>query len=353
MSHVHRVGLDIGFGQTKAVSDTGAHVVFPTAVAPRREHAVDLGDYQGVGAAPSGYATRDGTVCDVGETALGRALPTRSADFLLRYAPVLAAHACERLGGPPPTELCVGLPLAYYTQYREQYTEVLSEFSVNGSPCRPRVWCIPQGVGVLVDWLYDETGRPHADRADATGLILDIGFNTIDAVAFSRGTVDAGETHMFDHAGVSKIVSNLTAYIQREFGYRPSQQKAHEIFLEQTLKLNGERHTLQHAIKRLVDSYFEEFFFLLEDTWGARLHEYDYLLIAGGGAHHVVQYIPQRFAGQVVYMRPAPEFSNARGFLKTLLKPRQRASASRTNGRTRSARGKPSASVAAEEVSHA
>jgi hypothetical protein len=215
----------------------------------------------------------------------------------------------------------VGLDVNHFSrhEHRERLERALSSFRVNSEEHRQRVWVVPQGAGVLVDWLKTSTGaRRDAAETDGDGLILDIGFHTVDAVAFSNRAIDREATHCFEQAGISRIIQELRSLLQRDFGYLPAFQKAKEIFLAQGMSLHGQEHGLRDQIARLTDGYFDDLLLTVQDQWGKRLAEYRWLILAGGGAYPIQRYLAGKFPRQIVYM-PDPEFSNARGFLKILL----------------------------------
>jgi len=170
------IGLDIGYGYTKAVT---AHqtVVFPSAVGTAEEvhfafHAApEPFHFQGLDYFVGKPAIRQSRVLfsDVADASW------IETDAYL----VLAAYALHLLGSPEPAQvtLVTGLPLAQATPAAK--SRVIERLRVLAD----KVTVVPQAFGALFDTLLDDAGRLRPERSSLTeGRIgvVDFGYYTTD-----------------------------------------------------------------------------------------------------------------------------------------------------------------------------
>lgn len=155
-----KIGIDIGYGFTKAVNEAGERVIFPSLVAPAgydvlggvfsqtQEYRVTIASGSQKADLLVGEAARHSFVVS---QALNKEKPPELHDPLLLTAIGLLGHKDSEIS------LGVGLPLAYYASQKEDLKNRLSKLSlcvaVNGSELyikNPEVQVIPQGAGVLL-----------------------------------------------------------------------------------------------------------------------------------------------------------------------------------------------------------
>ena len=304
------LGLDIGFGDVKGVHAEGVFRM-PTAVAHAKSGLLELGEFAG----NEEEFVFGGKAFHVGEKAVEKALSTRSFDFLKKYAPLLAYKAVKD-SGKKFTRLAVGLPLAWYTpQNRKFFASALKKFEINGETLSfERVDVYPQGVGILMDYRFGVDGKELSGTA-IDGLVVDVGFNTVDVVAFSQGAAAKADSAMFERAGVSRIAQDLILAVQADCGLNLSEQEAKKVLMDGKIRVYGAEKNLSVTIEAIAENYVEWLLDLLVSRWEDKLQRSCKLIIAGGGAHFLAGSIPQRYAG-IVHVPDQPEFANARGFYK-------------------------------------
>lgn len=307
------MGLDIGFGDIKGVHEGGI-VRMPTAVAHAKSGLLELGEFAG----NEEEFVFGGKAYHLGEKALEKALPTRSFDFLKKYAPLLAYKAVKE-SGDKITRLAVGLPLAWYTpQNRKLFASSLKKIEVNGETLEfEGVDVYPQGVGILMDWRFGPDGREQKETS-IDGLVVDVGFNTVDVVAFSQGAAVKSDSAMFERSGVSRISQDLIQALQAECGVNLSEQEAKKALLDGKTRVYGAEKDLAVTIEAIAEDYVEWLLDLLVSRWEEKLQRSGKLIIAGGGAHYLAGAVPRRYGG-IVHVPELPEFANARGFYKASL----------------------------------
>jgi hypothetical protein len=314
------IGIDIGFGDVKAVTDD-TRIKFPTAVAYAKKGIADIGEEEEYEFMGRKYL--------LGERALFSldVFPTREVEFLLKYAPLLLYRSLKWLDSDsftPVEQIAIGLPLAYHHR-RFEFGNSVRRVMVNGEIMEfQRVEVFPQGVGILLDYRLNQEGE-ELEETRQNLLILDIGFNTVDVVVAERGRAVRDECGMLERSGVSRICQDLSNHLQRETTINLTEQEAKDVLLQRKLKVYGQEKELSETIRTLTENYMDWIFQNLKSRWGERLKRVDKLIIAGGGAYYVRDYLPEIYEAQTV-IPELPEFANARGFLKGMkLKIRQEA----------------------------
>ncbi|KUK10387.1 MAG: hypothetical protein XD50_1358 [Clostridia bacterium 41_269] len=184
------ISIDVGYGYTKAVSENGEKISFPSVTAPLGVNRLE-GMYNGV----IDYRVRIANEGRVNEALIGRAAlmsnscrafvgrqekPEDMHDALLLTAAYLLSNGSNN----PDIILAAGLPLSYYKNQKNKLRERLSNLSacvmVNGGQEKyisfKGVSIFPQGTGVLA--ALDEI--PEKGRIG----VLDIGTYTTDYLLF-------------------------------------------------------------------------------------------------------------------------------------------------------------------------
>lgn len=185
------ISVDVGYGYTKAVSDAGTRVSFPSATAPgavdpmegmegiferRTDYSVRITDLNGSIERQVGQAALQSIAC---RTFIAREeKPSDMHDILVLTAAYLVSD------NGMDTSLAVGLPLSYYKAQKNVLKERLETLnawvSVNGKKEKyvrfKNVKVFPQGTGALVAF----------GTVPEKGIIglLDIGTYTTDYLLF-------------------------------------------------------------------------------------------------------------------------------------------------------------------------
>jgi hypothetical protein len=303
-------GADIGFGDFKGIisGTEQMNIKFPTAVAYVRKSITDIGE-------ASETYTYQGRDYLVGQEAIFNAFSTRSLEFLLKYAPLLLYKAFKDF--KEVSHIAVGLPVGFYTaENRKALSEALRSFEVNGDKKQFHVEVFPQGVGILIDYRYDHSGQEIKDT-DTDGVIVDLGHFTIDVVPFERGVAVRDGSGMLEGEGISKACDELAAHIQAETKVRLNEQETKEVFLNGKLPIYGKERDFSTVIRNIVEGYIEEVLHAISSRWERRIQRANKMILAGGGAYYLEQYIPERYK-DLICIPDDPEFANARGFLKGL-----------------------------------
>lgn len=304
------LGLDIGFGDVKAVGENDVKIKIPTAVAYAGEDALDLDKFS-----PSHREyVYSGRKYVIGEAAVSRAFSTRSFDFLKRYAPLLAYMAIEELPSSP-TSMAIGLPLGYYTSGHEKdFASAMRKIVVDGRALEMDVEVYPQGLGAFFDYCLDENGDER-EGTDISGLVINVGFNTVDVIAFENGSAIKADSGMIERAGISRPAQELARVLQAETTINLTEQEAKNALMKGRLSVYGYEKDLTENIRKVVEDYADWLMSVITSRWEDRVQRADRLILAGGGAYYLKTYIPAKYR-RLLFVPEEPEFSNARGFFK-------------------------------------
>ena len=306
------LGLDIGFGDVKAVAEDGRKLKIPTAVAYVGEGVCDLGELS----CDHREYLYMGRKYVVGEAAISRAFSTRSLEFLRKYSPLLACRVIEELQFDV-SSLAFGLPMAYYTSKNKSYfLSSMRKIEAPGRTIKLDAEVFPQGVGALLDYRLSDNGR-EKDGTATSGLVLDVGFNTVDVVAFENGSAVKVDSGMLERAGISKVTQELANTLQSETTINLTEQEAKDTLLKGRLTVYGYEKDLGEIIRETTERYVEWLFSVVASRWEDRLQRAGILILSGGGAYYLKTYVPARYR-KVLFIPEEPEFANARGFLKAL-----------------------------------
>jgi plasmid segregation protein ParM len=310
MMEVKMLGIDVGFGDVKVVwieEGNFKYLKVPTAV----KYAPESSDF----AQDASLYTFNSRDYIVGESAVYGAFSTRSFDFLKRYTGLFVNHVLKTLGFNENT-IGVGLPLTWYS-LKDEFLKELCQTVVDGQKLDINPTLFPQAVGILLDYRLDITGQTKNDTGK-NGIIMDIGFNTVDVLCFENGTAVRSDSSTLDKFGISKIINELTDSIQRKYTVSLSEQEGKEVFRNGYITIYGHKQDISEQIRNITEKYFDELMHKIHSGWESRLQRADVLILAGGGAICLKDYLPSNYS-KLIHMPEQPEFSNARGYLKGLI----------------------------------
>jgi len=286
------IGLDVGFGHTKVVSD-GRKLKFPTWIAFPSRSAISEAEEVKVGS--------ESMV--VGEDAKyePRRVEISSISTLIRYAPYFLKYVINRLGEEPKMVVS-GLPPAHKDK-REDYKEALRSVLKSGE-----VEVILQGMGILKD---------VEDKLGEDALIIDVGFNTVDYLLVVRH----GEKWRYrkgntiEEHGVLRAVEAFRENIPDELGYvkNLSLSRLIEVFEKGEITIQGMKKRLPDIKEIAVREFTNALISRLISEIGNALYEVETIVIAGGGANLIDRNLIEHTN---VIIPEEPEFSNARGYHK-------------------------------------
>jgi hypothetical protein len=288
------IGIDIGFGQVKVVSDERAFK-FPSQIAQFLEG--ELSDVPAV--------EHNGMWYVVGEeaTVFRHKLSISTVELLIRYSPVLLKRALMDIGQSEEYFVVSGLP-PRFRHMGEEFSKALQ--TVEGVS---KVLIVPQGAGVLED--VKEYLRTYGGA-----LILDIGFNTVDYLSVrvkgSEFVKERGGT--IEGLGVKSAVEIFRSLLPAEVGFLRNEPYVFLVpyFAKGRLTLAGKEFFLQEEKEKASKLWTEQIYLRLQEEIGELIKSKPVFVIAGGGAYFLDRSLFER----EVYIPVEPDFSNARGYYK-------------------------------------
>jgi len=175
---------------------------------------------------------------------------------------------------------------------------------------------IQPGFGALFDYRLGNDGEER-DRTAINGLVIDVGFNTVDVIAFENGSAIKADSGMLERAGISRPSQELARVLQAETTINLTEQEAKEALSRGKLSVYGYEKDLSEIIRTVIEDYADWLMSVITSRWEDRVQRADRLIFAGGGAYYLKPYIPAKYR-KVLFVPDEPEYSNARGFFKAL-----------------------------------
>jgi len=209
------IGVDTGYSATKLYTEhEGKHriMIFPSVTGPA-EFSDDFLDLDGESDFIASLSSRPGRVLNFGETAVrlnrGGEATTDREEFTKAYNPALTLAGLARFitekGLPAPETLVVGLPVNFFSAYRQILTDSLSgeqEVTLYHRDGRVKdkvkfkvdnILVLPQGYGSYLSWALDEKAAKIPERMKPTAVI-DGGEKTLDIIAAEGRYLDSFST---------------------------------------------------------------------------------------------------------------------------------------------------------------
>lgn len=337
-----RIAVDIGFGFIKVMSENGAKESFPSVIAKRSENSL-----KGiVGGAGDDYSVvyweidKDGEKqnekrCYVGDAAMtngGTRKWEDKSDFNVEEMKIFISTAVTLVNPKnEPVDICVGLPMSYYLQKKEELEEVLKSINAKtaitgiarvGEIKFNSVFCFPQGAGAYYAAIFDIEGKiKDYNLATSSVGVIDIGYRTVDYLVMGKGrkgiSIIDGLSGSLEEDGMNKVFQN----IQKSVSELSNVQ--HEISLldiEKAIlwfgsKLDYRRETINIANieEEAYREHAENIASKIKIKWGSEGELLTTILISGGGGESLFQTLKEKF--EQAELQENCSFANCEGYL--------------------------------------
>jgi plasmid segregation protein ParM len=326
------IGIDIGYGYTKAVGDNGKKVMFPSLVS--RGYDRRLADIWGGSKDPLDLLhikIVDGT--DYGEYFVGKlAEKQTSAAFVLAdnklnmddTRVLLATGLALVSADDTPVSIVTGLPLEQYVHQRTQFSQMLKGYKavltfINDGTSRvvevSDAIIFPQAAGAIYSVIMDDPDKYLLENS-YVGLI-DIGYKTTDFVAFSvndtfslevelSGTIDIGMSKVLE--AVDKLYTQKTGGSKLDtVDLLNLSRKGRIFYMNDYLDITDDLTAVRAEIAKAVQNR-------VRGVWGDKLNLFNTIFISGGGGIDLYPMF-RTFHPRVALMNDA-QMANANGFLR-------------------------------------
>lgn len=307
------VGIDVGFGHTKAytvIGGEGVYIKFPTWVAVANKGAYsEVRSYL--------YQGKELWVGDVCKHSQNR-IEIATSEDIIQFYPVFKQAVLDEVKRVSLEKKVIvsnpvvitGLPPKYYFEVAKPHNKgVLMED--NAGEKRPRV--IWQGLGVLLDVMM---GEEMEFENGETVVVVDIGYNTVDYLIAMYTNQDWKKVSVDSivDMGLMKAVDLFRQELPAELGVVKtwSKQRLIQAFEKGVVNIDGERIDLTAIKNKAIQTYSDILVNRLKGEIGEEMIVNDRLIVAGGGANIIANRLKEERRNIII--PKSPEFSNARGY---------------------------------------
>ncbi|MDQ7002773.1 MAG: ParM/StbA family protein [Ghiorsea sp.] len=329
----HIIGIDIGFGFTKA---TNGHdfLIFKSIFG----EAVEFQIKENLLNADSDHdhlqIEIDNTSYFIGELAerqsSDRTFTLDQTQFVSSSSKILALATLSKLvkDTSQPIKLVVGLPIGHYREHKDKLAKMLQTthtfFVINANGERSQisievsdVRVLPQPIGTVMDSLLSTDGIPQNKRfaTDKIGII-DVGFRTTDYTISDKGRYSERGS-LTTKNGISRAFSQIGSKLKEACGIDIEIYRLYDAVDKGSIKVRGKSYDLhkitEHAFKQLASQIATDANQVWADDW-----DIDAIMITGGGGAVLVQYMESEIEGVVIPVKQDLDYRlhNVRGYYK-------------------------------------
>ena len=296
------MGIDIGYGVTKAVRSDGQVKHFRSVV------GLGMPDTFGIAHDNFTVVRINGATYTVGEEAEKYRLPlitvrSRNSIESIAYRALLLACLGEDVSGRHA--IVTGLPLGYYNSDKSR---VVKKFRETLPICEIKV--VPQPMGTFYDLLFDDKGDVcHADFMDRKIAVIDIGTYTTDLLVMDKATPVAGVSGYVE-IGIDTLTKNIIKSLL-PLRRNISSGEIEKAIKTNTIKKEGQEMDISDIMAENKSAIAVNIWSWVQSRLGAE-EDIDVLVLTGGGSEILSSYFVQ---GNII-MPNSPFLSNAMGFCK-------------------------------------
>jgi plasmid segregation protein ParM len=319
---VHVIGLDVGFGFTKATNGRETQV-FKSVVGDAAEPTFSEQLLPGR-ATPGRHLSINGETFYTGELAeqqsRGRGFTLDPTQFLAKYARTLAVSACAPMvDGTEPVRIVTGLPISFFRRHKDHLTQVLQQKHVttlikpNGEKEErtlnvERVRVIPQPFGSLFNLMLNDLGKAASQRFVTEKIgVIDVGFRTADYAISDRTRYSERGSQSSD-SGIAVAFTAIANALHEKSGITLELYRLYDAVTRGTIKIKGKRYDITAPVKQaftaLATKIATEVNRLWADDW-----DVDAIVITGGGGSVLAPHLQPLLEGEVI---PVPADQDAR-----------------------------------------
>lgn len=322
--NIERVGLDIGYGDDKAVvlrDGRLATVTFPAILG----HAQALSRYTtGLGRATRRRATRlvhDGVEYYIGDDALRHSRTQAGRQDRRRIGSVeervLALAALARLN-IRHAYIVTGLPILWFDDRKKLSRNLFGEhYFTWGRQERHitihQVVVLPQPFGGFYAHVLDATGRSTVPEKEIlrTFACLDVGWNTTDMTVI-KNLEPYDQWTGGARVGVRDLIQIVDDEVKRTYGLDLKPHEVQQDITDRRIEVYGDYHDIADLVSSATASLAQQVVSTATDLWGNG-ERLSLILIFGGGGAYFGRDIRAAFPRNSILL-PNPALANAIGF---------------------------------------
>lgn len=326
------IGLDIGFGYTKATNGK-RFVVFKSVYGEAAEMQFREQLMAEDKAEEHLHVEIDGKALFVGELAerqsVERFFTLDQNQFVADFTKVLAlAPLAQMVERQDPVKVVAGLPISHYRRHRKELVEILkgqhpvSVVDAQGERTETvvritDVRVVPQPFGSVLNLMLSDLGEVRDRRfLDEKVGVIDVGFRTTD-YTIADGTKYSERGSRTVDTGISRAFATIASKLQESSSVNIELYRLFEAVEQGGIKIHGKRYDLklikEHAFTQLAGAIATEANRLWASDW-----DIDRVMISGGGGAVLAPYLQPLIKGEIMPVDPGRDFrlNNVRGYLK-------------------------------------
>jgi plasmid segregation protein ParM len=227
-----------------------------------------------------------------------------------------------------PINMVSGLPIGYFKQNHERFSELLTGHhtvtyhSHDGQETTKELYVnkvrmLPQPMGSILNLLMDDSGRIFdKDLASQKVGVVDIGFRTTDFIILDRlRYIDRGSRTI--DAGISKGFNVIANKLREKAGVSVELYRLYQAAETGSIKMRGHGFAFSkirdQVYSQLAGTIAGEIDRLWADDW-----DMDTIILSGGGCRELSQYLQPLIVGNVipVDLSSDPRLNNVKGYIK-------------------------------------
>ena len=325
------VGIDVGFGFTKAFNGTNS-VIFKSLIGDPTD--IQFSSSIGNNSSSSNlHVTLDNKSYFIGNYAELQSNVREFTldqnklltDFVKILAITIAGVCCE-----DTTSLNVvsGLPVGFLKRDYKKFTDSIKDYHEityhhqNGKDVTKKIFIknvhmIPQPIGSIFNLIMNDNGQISNKALAMQKLgVVDIGFRTTDFSIFDHlQYVERSSTTM--DTGIAKCFSVISNKLRKESGVNIELYRMFKFIESGILKIRGKEYNISNLKQRVythaASAIATDLNRLWEDDW-----DIDSIILSGGGSMELAKYIQSQIEGNIIPMAANDDarLNNVQGYLK-------------------------------------
>jgi len=333
----YRIGLNVGYGWTKAVNGEQS-AVFESCIAPALQVAYksDLANVNG-----HHQMTVNGQQWFVGETARlhqpDLVIEPRARGRAENVILPLALSALYRVGvRDGQVSLITGLPIRWYAQDKNNLAEMLNgkhvftAHSLQGANVHhtveiANVVVVPEAFGTYFRVLLNSVGEltDPAEIRNEHVAVADIGTHNTNYLAIAPGPRYTEGRSGSTPVGMARVYEIVVEGVYQKYGRELSFRAAEDVVRNSTaggaqIRIDGELRNIDEIVTHALGAVAEAVTGTAKTLWGDG-NDFAVILLTGGGAHPLRTYFEQVYKHARI-ITDDPQLANATGFYRYALR---------------------------------
>ncbi|MEW6741017.1 MAG: ParM/StbA family protein [Nitrospirota bacterium] len=310
------IGIDVGYGYTKIVTDNGNGLITPItfrSVVGTYEDGIQV---EGLKSSTKEIVTVSNQRFLVGSSALkhsNRILNGREKGWINSIAyTVLLKYALQVIeANSVDLTITTGLPVNYYKSDKEKLTNLIRDLAQDYC-INLTVKVIPQPLGSFFNLLFGSNSTIATPGLSSEKVgVLDIGFYTTDLITVHELEIVDKQIDSFEN-GISTALDAISKDIEDTYGMRPDLYKTEQAVKQGYVKAFGAEKDIRFIAQQRLTELAQEITAKAKTIWKSAA-DIDRVVLTGGGASLLKSYLNLYQHATVI---EDAQFANSMGYYK-------------------------------------